>query len=70
MYINTGKKQINIKTNNIIYNLKLQEGHNITDIDLVDDNRILFTIKNDDKVYGIIYDIKNADIIKIDNANE
>ena len=70
MYIKTTKKQSNLETNLINYNLNLEEGHEITDIDLVDNNRILFTIKTNDKVYALIYDIQNSKILKIDKANE
>ena len=70
LYIKTTKKQSNLETNLINYNLNLENGHEITDIDLIDNNRILFTIKNNNKVYALIYDIKNSDIIKIDNENE
>ena len=48
LYIKIAKKQSNLEINNINYNLNLKEGHEITDIDLIDDNRILFTIKNND----------------------
>ena len=70
LYIKIGKKQSNLEINNINYNLNLKEGHEITDIDLIDDNRILFTIKNNDKIYALIYDIRKSNIIKIDKANE
>ena len=70
LYIKTTKKQSNLETNLIDYNLNLEKGHKITDIDLIDNNRILFTIKNSDKVYALIYDIKTSNIIKIDTVNE
>ncbi len=70
MYIKTTKKQSNLDTNLINYSLNLEEGHEITDIDLVDNNRILFTIKNNNKVYALIYDIESSKILKIDRANE
>ena len=70
LYIKTAKKQSNLEINNINYNLNLKEGHEITDIDLIDDNRILFTIKNNDKIYALIYDIRKSNIIKIDKAND
>ena len=70
MYIKIGKKQSNLEINNINYSLNLKEGHEITDIDLIDDKRILFTIKNNDKIYALIYDIKNSDTIKIDNTDD
>ena len=70
LYIKTTKKQSNLETNLIDYNLDLQKGHKITDIDLIENNRILFTIKNNDKVYALIYDIKSSNITKIDSENE
>ena len=70
LYIKTTKKQSNLETNLIDYNLNLEKGHKITDIDLIDNNRILFTIKNNDKVYALIYDIQTSNITKIDTANE
>ena len=70
LYIKTTKKQSNLETNLIDYNLNLEKGHEITDIDLIDNNRILFTIKNNDKVYALIYNIQNSNVTKIDTANE
>ena len=60
LYIKTTKKQSNLETNLIEYNLNLEKGHKITDIDMIDNNRILFTIKNNDKVYALIYDIETV----------
>ena len=70
LYIKTTKKQSNLETNLIDYNLNLQKGHKITDIDMIDNNRILFTIKSNDKVYALIYDIETSNITKIDTSNE
>ena len=70
MYIKTTKKQSNLEINLIDYNLNLEKGHKITDIDMIDNNRILFTIKNDDKVYALIYDIETSNTTKIDTSNE
>ena len=70
LYIKTTKKQSNLETNLIEYNLNLQKGHKITDIDMIDNNRILFTIKSNDKVYALIYDIETSNITKIDTSNE
>lgn len=70
LYIKTTKKQSNLETNLIEYNLNLEKGHKITDIDMIDNNRILFTIKSNDKVYALIYDIQTSNITKIDTANE
>ena len=70
LYIKTTKKQSNLETNLIDYNLNLEKGHKITDIDMIDNNRILFTIKNNDKVYALIYNIQTSNVTKIDTANE
>ncbi len=70
LYIKTTKKQSNLETNLIDYSLNLEKGHKITDIDMIDNNRILFTIKNNDKVYALIYDTQTSNITKIDTANE
>ena len=70
LYIKTTKKQSNLETNLIDYNLNLEKGHKITDIDMIDNNLILFTIKSNDKVYALIYDIETSNITKIDTSNE
>ena len=70
LYIKTTKKQSNLETNFIDYNLNLEKGHKITDIDMIDNDRILFTIKNNDKVYALIYDIETSNITKINTSNE
>ena len=70
LYIKTTKKQSNLETNLIDYNLNLEKGHKITDIDMIDNNRILFTIKSNDKVYALIYDVETSNITKIDTSNE
>ena len=69
-YIKIGKKQSNLETNNINYSLNLEEGHQITDIDLIDSEKILFTIKDNNKIYAIIYDIKSKQTIEIINKND
>ena len=66
LYIKIGKKQSNLEVKDISYNLNLDVGHEIIDIDLVDNKKILFTIKNNKKTYAIIYNIKTHEIIKID----
>ena len=70
LYIKTTKKQSNLEKNLIEYNLNLEKGHKITDIDMIDNNRILFTIKSNDKVYALIYDTQTSNITKIDTSNE
>ena len=66
LYIKIGKKQSNLETKNITYSLNLEDGHKITDIDLINDEKILFTITNNNEIYALIYDINNKDIIKIE----
>ena len=70
LYIKATKKQTNLETNNINYSLNLQEGHEITDIDLIDNNKLLFTIKNNNKTFALLYDIRNKKTIEIKNRNE
>ena len=70
LYIKSAKKQTNLETNNINYSLNLEEGDEISDIDIVDNNKLLFTIKNNNKTYALIYDIQNKKTIKIENRNE
>jgi len=62
LYIKIGQKQSKLETNNISYNLNLEDGHQIIDIDLISDDRILFTIKNNSKIYAVIYDINSKEI--------
>ena len=70
LYIKIGKKQSNLDTQTITYNLNLEDGHEITDIDLINNEKILFTVKNNNKIYAVIYDINSANIIKIDDEND
>ena len=65
-YIKIAKKQSNLEVKNISYNLNLEPGNEITDIDLIKNEKILFTIKNNNNVYAIIYDIKSQEVVKID----
>ena len=70
LYIKSGKKQTNLETNDINYSLNLEEGDEITDIDLIDNKKLLFTIKNNNKKHALLYDIENKKTIKIKNTNE
>lgn len=65
-YIKIVKKQSNLENNNITYNLNLEDGHKIIDIDLINNDKLLFTINNNNKIYGVIYDIKSRIITKIE----
>ena len=66
LYIKTGKKQTNLETKNIKYKLNLEDEHQITDIDLINNEKILFTIKNNNEIYAVIYNIKSKDIVRIE----
>ncbi len=66
LYIKIGKKQSNLETRDIKYNLNLDDGHIITDIDLINNEQILFTINNNNEIYAIIYDIKSKKVTKIE----
>ena len=68
LYIKIGKNQSNLETKNITYNLNLEDGHEIKDIDLIEDKKILFTIKNNNKIYAIIYDINTENITRIEQV--
>ncbi len=70
MYIKIGKKQSNLEAKSINYNINLADGHEITDIDLINDQKILFTIKNNSEIYAIIYDIETNNITKIEQKND
>jgi len=65
-YIKIAKKQSNLETKNIKYNLNLNDGQEITDIDLINNEKLLFTIKDKNKIYAVIYDIKSKKITRIE----
>ncbi len=69
-YIKIAKKQSNLETKRINYDLKLEKGHEITDIDLINNEKILFTIKNNNKIYAVIYDIDSKETTIIDQNND
>ena len=70
LYIKIGKKQSKLEVEKIYYKLNIEEGHEITDIDLINNDKILFTIKNKTKTYAIIYDIDTKKMINIEQENE
>ena len=70
LYIKIAQKQSKLETNNISYNLNLEDGHQIIDIDLISNDRILFTIKNNSKIYAVIYDINSKEIKTIKQSND
>jgi len=70
LYIKSGKIQTNLETNDINYSLNFEEGDQIIDIDLIDNNKLLFTIKNNNKIHALLYDTQNKKTTKIKNSNE
>ena len=70
LYIKIGQKQSKLETNNISYNLNLEDGHQIIDIDLISEDKILFTINNNSKIYAVIYDINSKEIKTIKQSND
>ena len=65
-YIKIGKKQSNLDAKNITFDLSLKDGHEITDIDLINNEKILFTIKNNNEIYAVIYDIMTKKVTRIE----
>ena len=66
MYIKIGKKQSILETKKITYNLNLEDGHEIIDLDLINNEKILFTIKNNNKIYAVIYGINSKSVTRIE----
>ena len=66
MYIKIEKKQSILETKKITYNLNLEDGHEIIDLDLINNEKILFTIKNNNKIYAVIYDINSKSVTRIE----
>jgi len=66
LYIKIEKKQSILETKKITYNLNLEDGHEIIDLDLINNEKILFTIKNNNKIYAVIYDINSKSVTRIE----
>ena len=65
-YIKISEKQSDLDNKIIKYNLNLDNGHQITDIDLISNDKILFTIKYNTEIYAVIYDINSKKVKKIE----
>ena len=59
----TDSKDITLDPKKITLNLNDKE--EITDIEIIDENRLLITINNSDSLKGVIYNIKQNKILKI-----
>ena len=70
LYIKIGKKESILEDKNITFNLYLEDGHKITDIDIINNEKILFTITNNNKIYALIYNIKNKKVTRIEQEND
>ena len=66
LYIKIEKKQSILETKKITYNLNLEDGHEIIDLDLINNEKILFTIKNNNKIYAVIYGINSKSVTRIE----
>ena len=59
----TDSKDITLDPKKITLNLNDKE--EITDIEIIDENRLLILINSPDSLKGVIYDIKQSKILKI-----
>ena len=59
----TDSKDITLDPKKITLNLNDKE--EIIDIEIIDENRLLITINNSDSLKGVIYNIKQNQILKI-----
>ena len=61
--ISTNSKDVTLDSEKITLNLNDKE--EITDIEIIDENRLLILINSSDSLKGVIYDIKQSKILKI-----
>ncbi len=61
--ISINSKDVTLDPEKITLNLNDKE--EIIDIEVIDENRLLITIKNSDNLKGVIYHIRQNKIIKI-----
>ena len=59
----TDSKDITLDPKKITLNLNDKE--EITDIEIIDENRLLILVNSSDSLKGVIYDIKQSKILKI-----
>ena len=61
MKISTNKNVSDYKNKD--YSLELKNNEKIIDIEVINDSSLLIVISNNEDTFGIIYDIKNNNII-------
>ena len=61
--ISTNSKDVTLDPEKITLNLNDKE--EIIDIEVIDENRLLITINDSDNLKGVIYNIKQNEILKI-----
>ena len=64
MYIKISPKALKNYTIDEIVSLSLIQGQEIKNIQVIDNNRILITIVDDDEIQGVIFDINSQEIIQ------
>ena len=63
MYIKFSSNQNISDYKNKDYSLELKNNEKIIDIEVINDSSLLIVISNNNDTFGIIYDIKNNNII-------
>ena len=63
MYLKISGNQNNYGLNSKNYSLQLEENEKIIDIEVFNNNQLLFIISNSVDTYVILYDTKNNNII-------
>ena len=64
MYTKISSNFLRKETNTENISLSLKNGEVIENFQIIDKGRILVTIKNQDQLVGLIYDIKNKQIVQ------
>ena len=64
MYLKISTSDKNISNLVINYSLNLNEKEKITDIEVLDENRLFILLESDNIVRGAIYDIKKNKVIR------
>ena len=64
MYIKISPKALKNYNIDEIVSLSLIQGQEIKNIQVIDNNRILITIVDDDEIQGVIFDINSQEIIQ------
>jgi len=64
MYIKISSKSSKNYDINEIASMSLMQNQKIKEIQVIDNNRILITIEDDDEIQGIIYNIDTQEIVQ------